>query len=1388
MIGKQTQSGQDPLPSPPAQLSALAGYQRFGEYLSIKRKQFGLFQREMADYLSLTESMYGFLERGRRAPQVEELVSMFSTLVQLQSDKRLPPMQVIEAETFFRLAKAVIENKGKKRPDLSQQAWEKIEQQLIALVSQRQQNQIRLVSGETDASSDTVLEPPNSRRRKALDDILNIELKDVLEREDWATHALSYLDRVKISVIQAEMGAGKTHALAVLAQHLKDHDDLFVVPYQFFHRDDMTPEDHLDEFLATLSTDFTMRVADEKQLPLKERIEQVLAAIRVHPQKAVFLVDDVQEIFPSAASWSASWHQFFASFLTERHEATIYFMTRVWPGWDERKRSFLEEDNLPELSIEAGIKHWKQQGFDDVDDDLLRKVCRRCGCNPQVIEMLAFQYKRRGYSVVWPGARRSDSNKKNPHTASLEKLLESETLFSGHLDELSRHTLQQVFFNRLSGEDVRLLECLALAPLGIPFDLAEEWFDFLMPSYEKLVNASFADLGTGAAGRAAVIPLVREAVVQSLTGQQKDMIEQLVTDIYTHWLTEFQEFKDDAEKAALIAEMVVRYMRQRHLLKAAELFVTHGWSCATFGHMTRIQRVFEEMIKADRGKEMGAGQDVGRLLLSYHIVARSGQQISWQETARIYQDIHNEVVTGGVVLQPHMEIDILHNMMLKYIRSSLFTEANQMFEETLEHIRQEGRASSEVYASYLHNKSRLFARWGEAKKRANCQGEAHRLLLTCVEILEECIVQWRQCLKNALPLQEYYFTHKLARALNDYAYRQRLLGNLQMAQEAIEESIRHKKACRAPVDSLAVSLSEYSQLLIMRGRNQQAEQFNGEAVALMKKAIEDGNATLNPELGMLLVERADIYLRQARLDEEKQLLVEAVKLIGDDRSRKSFRETAERRLEEIQTIRETAQKYQLDKPWFARYHDLASYDDLAWLEHTGSFTTEEQHIWDRLYPQREEQNVSDQLDVLIVQARQRELARAQNDHTAPKLFYPHIPLEEVQHRIKKFTDLKEEIEAYETNVVVRQLYIDTINDHIMILRSCEATALHDQDTVWYCNEHLYGKLSAREMIFALQPFCAMLLRSQEHKEAGPLAQQLLKQLQMWSISPHDLAAIPPLVPKQDSEQTGRQQVRQKHAFSYETVQRFFQDILRNEYGTTEWKVVIAPARNSAYVNVDSRKVYLPPHSFTLDEIRDLLAEEIETHTYRSLSGIQSPLALLGSGLAKYSATEEGLANHYVQQVSRQIQGKYKTKSWLSALCIGLVCGVMTPALSFVELASFLERVFLVNVLRQERNGTQEELLEEARDGAWKLATRVFRGIPDLNQAGCCALKDIVYLRGYLNVISYLEENDAQRLYVGKIGIEHLHAMDELNILTPSSPHRHIALAPDLLDRILRYGE
>ena len=1386
-------------------LSSISAYSTFGELLRTIRNHHNttfhadLSPKKITEIVNallaarngkrLSERAYADLETGRRYPRFFELEPIFHALV----EKFYVEFTDLEITAYVHLARQKMAENQKPKEKVSETDWKALEATLFRIL-QSKPGRVHLV---TDAhvlpESSGLIEDPHSRRLQAIKKAQDTDIRHLLEREEWVTQMLTYPTKelpVKLVVVQGAIGAGKSSAMALLAQRFVDESPSnYLIPFLFQIGEGKTPEDYLDEFLATIMADLTMRAHDDiKHLSLEQRVHQLFAEIKKRSelgQKVIFLLDDVQYIFPTAGEWSSAWLEFMEMVVREPHAATFYLFTRTWPGWDEYRPAlaYIEHSELLNLSPEASITLWQKRGFGDVPLATLQDVCVRCGHNPQMMEMLIAQCKKFSFtSSSWgQGSTLSPlSEKKSANTKRLEGLLAQDTIFDLKMDVKSRFVLQQALTSRLNHQARQMVECLSCSPLGLPFSLLGEEFANAEVALNELVNASALDLNLAASQRAAIIPFVRESVIQSLMDDdRRDGIESRVTDLYAYWLNDLQDFRDDNEKAALIAEMIIRFMRQRHLLKASELLISFGWLCTTYGHVTRIQRVFEETTRADRGKEKA--YQIGEQLLAFHISTRLGRAIPKQEAEVMYQKIHESVVKNEITLAPHMQIDVLHHMMVSYIKQKQFYQCEQMFDSTLTRITQSGLATPDVHASYLHNKSRLFAIWSEAEKRAGQSDKAHHLLINCIDTLQECIAEWRYCLRQALPLQRNYTMFKLARALNDFAYRKRLLGDdLIQAQDAIEECISLKRSCSAPASSLAVSLSEHAQILTMQGKLRLALEMSNEAVKILEIAIGDGNSELEADLGMLLVEQADIYLLQARLQEVKQCLDRAVVLIAEAPLRQNFRIRAQEKIKELTAITITGGLYQLDFRWFMRYREAASYDDLAWLAHAGPFTKDEQQKWKQLVAQRDNQATIDHMNEIVVASRQREFVRSQQERRPPHLWYPLIPEEEITTRLQQFTSLKQDIELLETNAIVRRLYCDAIEEHLLVLHQCAATAHQDQETVWQSHLALYGKLTVQEMTIALQDFCAMVIQKQHHEHAAPIARELIRQLQSWELSPQVIAEYSPIVPDTASTQPLPQQ---KQNFDPEVVRSFYEHVLHDEYSAPEWQVVIASARDDAYVDCDLRTVFLPPRKMSLDKVRELLAEEIERHAYRSLSGSRSPLALLSSGLAGYRPTEEGLAEHYKQRISQHITGKTKKKSWLGTLCLGLASGVMTPALSFIELAAFLEKAFLMNYVSRDSNERREVLEADARASAWRQAARTFRGIPDLSQSGQCSLRDRIYLQGYLEVIHHLDRHDELSLLVGKIGVQHVESLAELNIIAPYHSQHGIAFLPDLAQRI-----
>lgn len=1383
----QRQPGKEPTRisylQPITNIADLVAYSSFGSLLTVVRENSHLTQAEVAasfppyfakhNVPTLDEAMYGHLERGRRYPAFAELLSLYEALtagcgvVFSESEQAL----------YIQLARKKIEQKKRRKERLSEEAWEKLARD-IAEIDPRP----HLIT-EEDALAENLLIPfapaiatPTAPVKVAVD------TSHILGRDSWATQMLSYLKMTpakKIIVIQALSGTGKTTSLKLLRRSMEDEAYL-VLSRSFAPTPDMTAADYLDTFLADILTKLHLPQPETTTPPLTQRIEQVITAIlqmQTQGKRVIFLLDDYQLALEENGELSPVWQQFFTTFIQYEHRSALYLATREWPTWSSREHTFVAETELPPLSIDDGVTLWRRLDFGDVPENLLRLATQRCGGNPQLIELCATSLTKPKLVFAWRigGEVRSRQIDGSEHHVLIEKLIAEETLFANARDNMVREVLDQVLSRRLSQSAIELLELLAASPLALPFLYIREICPQAELAFDELVRCSLVERDmTLATDRAYILSFVREAVLHHLqSGGRTLTVGQQVTAIYEQWLTS-EDFLTDQEKASVVTELILQYMKQDRLLDAAQLLLSYGWLCSLFGQLARLERIYSQT----KPKTLiNPGQEAGNGLLCYHLALLRGSSYDPWERDKAYKAISSYAQIGQIVLEPHTHVYLAHYLMLPFIRSKRFTEAYQLLMGIRSHIEQQDPLPQEALAAYLHSNSYLLGRWSEEESNPD---EVRRLRTECVAVLREVIDLWRQSHMNTLPIQEIYVTFRLARALNDYAYYLRLLGYFAEAKKAIEECIRLKESGATLPRSLAVSLGEYAQILACLGKFQDSLTYNSQAMQKLESILAQGDQSAQSDKGMLLVERSLIYMQQARWEEAKQGFEVSLNLLGETRS--AYRTIAHERLQTLEIMGQTHAR--LDSSWFDRYHDLASYDDLAWLVPAGPFTLDEQEQWQKLEERKDDPGAQRLRADLLLSSRRRELEESISTRRIPRLTYPSIPLEEVTERIKGLEQLKADIEAGEPNAVVKRLYHDTISEqlHILGLSACAAT--QDCTGVMQHNQALYGSITATEMAEALREFFLMLKRAGDHPQASPLARQLVKQLKSWHLHMDDYIDRESLFSSPAKAATRRMG---KTVFSAQTVQRFFTEVLV-DYRFTDWKAVVSFERENTSVDLDLCTIFLPGQAqFSAMKICELLAEEVETHAFRSVAGRKSPLALLGSGTQGFLPTEEGLAVSYIQEVTAA-HGLRKSYSWITTLAPSLASGVLTPPLSYLDLYEFLQKAFLISNLLSGRYDTEEEAQQSAIAEALQRTTRTFRGIPDLTISGACNLKDRVYLQGYLEVSRALEYTVRERLLVGSIGIAQLADMDELHISTPAIVHQRKALDPDLFEHIARLEE
>ena len=151
-------------------------------------------------------------------------------------------------------------------------------------------------------------------------------------------------------------------------------------------------------------------------------------------------------------------------------------------------------------------------------------------------------------------------------------------------------------------------------------------------------------------------------------------------------------------------------------------------------------------------------------------------------------------------------------------------------------------------------------------------------------------------------------------------------------------------------------------------------------------------------------------------------------------------------------------------------------------------------------------------------------------------------------------------------------------------------------------------------------------------------------------------------------------------------------------------------------------------------VEPLIQHEVGTHVLTFYNGKAQPLKLLSNGFADYDELQEGLA-----VLSEYLVGG------LTAGRLRLLAARVVAAHSLTQGAEFIETFSELKV----KHGFDFET-------AFDVTTRIHQG------GGCT--KDIIYLRGLVNLLEYLKNGgELEPLFVGKIAAKHVPIMEELRL-------------------------
>lgn len=207
----------------------------------------------------------------------------------------------------------------------------------------------------------------------------------------------------------------------------------------------------------------------------------------------------------------------------------------------------------------------------------------------------------------------------------------------------------------------------------------------------------------------------------------------------------------------------------------------------------------------------------------------------------------------------------------------------------------------------------------------------------------------------------------------------------------------------------------------------------------------------------------------------------------------------------------------------------------------------------------------------------------------------------------------------------------------------------------------------------------------------------------------------------------------------EDVKKRFEKVLE-EYGLHDWNVIIREnlASNCAvgkkHVYIKEGAVFEPAH------VEALIAHEIEAHALTAENGDTQAYEILASGCARYLFTQEGLAIY----LQNKVLPEHHDKHYWSARSILAIDYALSHG--FAETRTYLEEI----------GYSPEKALNKALS--------LKRGIGDTSKPGCFT-KDIVYFSGLQMIEMFVSGGgDLKRLYVGRVAIEDLELVEQLENL------------------------
>jgi hypothetical protein len=373
---------------------------------------------------------------------------------------------------------------------------------------------------------------------------------------------------------------------------------------------------------------------------------------------------------------------------------------------------------------------------------------------------------------------------------------------------------------------------------------------------------------------------------------------------------------------------------------------------------------------------------------------------------------------------------------------------------------------------------------------------------------------------------------------------------------------------------------------------------------------------------------------------------------------------------------------------------------------------------DTLWFDRYAEQVVDVFALLDGEASVRSVEKAtflQNESGNPTLDYPKLETFDFTSREKSLLELKAEIISDEKNPIVREIYRTKINETIAELRMLQATRLGDDKRFARYSAFVYGFPDAEntEVMSSIVQEKVARGKTDEKKAAADVLGQILE-TQVAETPLRGDALVT----------TEKNDVRIQ---TVEEVVSAFEAALVSVGAVDGWAVVVNPDAGITNFRVSQREktVYIPAEKavgMLEQEMHAFIQHEVYGHVQRRIAGENSKLKLLSLGLDRVEKGEEGVATYLEQNEKGADSYSHPERYFAIALARGEVDGVKRD---FRETFEVLQQYY-VAVLKGSKTGPT--LQDRAKDWAWRLTVRVFRGTTG-NTPGAVFTKDLNYFVG-----------------------------------------------------------